>query len=147
CESTLAKLNEKLGWYEFLRLGTGEEKSGGRHRPSLLADHFEACIGAIYLDLGYGAVCQILDEWMKPLISASKSEDVTDYKTHLQEYVQTDNRKTIQYRLLKEEGPSNSPTFTMGVYLDDICMGVGTSTTKKKAEQKAAAEAFKKLAV
>ena len=147
CESTLAKLNEKLGWYEYLRLGTGEEKSGGRRRPSLLADQFEACIGAIYLDLGYGAVCRILDEWMKPLISAEKPEDVTDYKTLLQEYVQTDNRKTIHYRLLKEEGPSNSPTFTMGVYLDDICMGVGVSSTKKKAEQKAAAEAFKKLAV
>lgn len=146
CESTLARLNEKLGWYEFLRLGVGEEKSGGRHRASILADHFEACIGAIYLDLGYPAVKKILDEHMKPLIKAEKPEDVTDYKTQLQEFVQTDNRKTIKYRLLEETGPSNAPTFTMGVYLDDICMGTGTSSTKKRAEQKAAKEAFAKLA-
>ncbi len=146
CESTLAKLNKKLGWYEFLRLGVGEERNGGRMRPSILADHFEACIGAVYLDLGYDAAASILDEYMKPLIKAEKPEDVTDYKTQLQEYVQTDNRKTIQYRLLEETGPSNAPSFTMGVFLDDICMGIGQSTTKKKAEQKAAKEAFSKLA-
>lgn len=147
CESTLAKLNQHMGWYEFLRLGVGEEKSGGRSRPSILADHFEACIGAIYLDLGYQAAKKILDEYMKPLITAKKPEDVTDYKTQLQEYVQTDNKCTIQYRLLKESGPSNAPVFTMGVFLDEICMGQGESTTKKKAEQKAAKEAMRKLAV
>ncbi|MBF0580070.1 ribonuclease III [Erysipelotrichaceae bacterium RD49] len=147
CEATLAKLNEQLGWYKFLRLGVGEEKSGGRSRPSILADHFEACIGAIYLDLGYDAAAKILDEYMKPLITAEKPEDVTDYKTQLQEYVQTDNKRTIQYRLLEESGPSNSPTFKMGVFLDDICMGIGESSTKKKAEQKAAREAIRKLAI
>ncbi|MEY8380049.1 ribonuclease III [Ileibacterium valens] len=147
CESTLARLNDQLGWYEFLRLGVGEEKSGGRHRTSILADQFEACIGAVYLDLGYEAVEKILNEYMKPLISAThKPEDVTDYKTQLQEFVQTDNRKTIQYRLLSETGPSNAPTFKMGVFLDEICMGVGSSSTKKRAEQKAAKEAFAKLA-
>lgn len=147
CEATLAKLNRQLGWYKFLRLGVGEEKSGGRQRPSILADHFEACIGAIYLDLGYGAAEEILNEYMKPLITAEKSEDVTDYKTQLQEYVQTDNRRTILYRLLEETGPSNAPTFTMGVFLDGILMGTGLSSTKKSAEQKAAKEAIRKLAL
>ncbi len=146
CEQTLARLNLQLGWYNFLRLGVGEEKSGGRQRPSILADHFEACIGAVYLDMGYGAAKKILDEYMKPLITASKPEDVTDFKTQLQEYVQTDNRQTIQYRLLEETGPSNAPVFRMGVFLDDICMGEGESSTKKKAEQKAAKEALRKLA-
>lgn len=146
CEQTLARLNLQLGWYNFLRLGVGEEKSGGRQRPSILADHFEACIGAVYLDMGYGAAKKILDEYMKPLITASKPEDVTDFKTQLQEYVQTDNRQTIQYRLLEETGPSNAPLFRMGVFLDDICMGEGESSTKKKAEQKAAKEALRKLA-
>lgn len=146
CENTLVRLNKQLGWYEFLKLGVGEEKSGGRTRPSILADHFEACIGAIYLDLGYGAVDQILNEVMRPLIKAEKPEDVTDYKTQLQEYVQTDNRRSLQYRLIEETGPSNAPTFTMGVYLDGILMGSGTSTTKKKAEQKAAKQAYAKLA-
>lgn len=73
---------------------------------------------------------------MKPLITAEKPEDVTDYKTQLQEYVQTDNKRTIQYRLLDESGPSNSPTFKMGVFLDDICMGVGESSTKRKPNRK-----------
>lgn len=146
CESTLARLNRQLGWYNFLRLGVGEEKSGGRDRVSIQADQFEACIGAIYLDLGYGAAKAILDEYMKPLITAKKPEDVTDFKTQLQEYVQTDNRQTIQYRLMDESGPSNAPTFKMGVFLDDICMGVGESSTKKRAEQKAAQEAIRKLA-
>ncbi|MCF0107063.1 MAG: ribonuclease III [Holdemanella sp.] len=146
CEATLAKLNEKLGWYEFLRLGVGEEKTGGRHRASLLADQFEACIGAIYIDIGYDAVDEILTQVMKPLIDQEKSDEVTDYKTHLQEVIQADSRKTIQYRMIKEEGPSNAPVFTMGVYLDEILLGVGTSTTKKKAEQKAAKDAFDKMA-
>ncbi|MDO4466173.1 MAG: ribonuclease III [Bacillota bacterium] len=146
CEPTLAKLNIELGWYEYLLLGVGEEKSGGRSRKSILADQFEACIGAIYLDLGYKACDEILTTYMKPVFKQEKSEDVTDYKTHLQEVIQADSRKTIQYRLLEEIGPSNSPTFTMGVYLDDILLGTGTSSTKKKAEQKAAKDAFNKMA-
>jgi ribonuclease-3 len=146
CESTLAKLNRELGWNKFLRLGVGEEKSGGRSRNSILADHFEACIGAVYIDLGYEAAKEILDEYLKPQINAEKSEDVTDYKTQLQEYVQTDNRSTIQYRMLSESGPSNAPTFVMGVFLDDMCMGTGESSTKKRAEQKAAKHAIAKLA-
>ena len=115
-------------------------------RISLLADQFEACIGAIYIDQGYELVDRILLQYMKPLIGTVKDEDVTDYKTHLQEVIQADSRKTIQYRLLEETGPSNAPTFTMGVYLDDILLGTGKSTTKKKAEQKAAKNAFEKMA-
>lgn len=146
CEATLAHLNEQLGWYHFLMLGVGEEKSGGRTRPSILADHFEACIGAIYLDCGFDAVDEILQEVMKPVFKKEKSDEVTDFKTHLQEVIQADSRKTIQYKLLEEIGPSNAPTFTMGVYLDDILLGKGTSSTKKRAEQKAAKDAFEKMA-
>lgn len=146
CEPTLAKLNIELGWYEYLLLGVGEEKSGGRSRKSILADQFEACIGAIYLDLGYPTCDEILTKYMKPVFKQEKSEEVTDYKTHLQEVIQADSRKTIQYKLIEEVGPSNSPTFTMGVYLDDILLGKGTSSTKKKAEQKAAKDAFDKMA-
>lgn len=146
CESTLAVLNRQLGWYEFLRLGVGEEKTGGRHRESILADQFEACIGAIYIDQGYAVCDEILTKYMKPVFKQEKSEAVTDYKTHLQEVIQADSRKTIQYKLLEEKGPSNAPTFTMGVYLDDILLGQGTSSTKKKAEQKAAKDAFEKMA-
>lgn len=146
CEATLAHLNEQLGWYNYLMLGVGEEKSGGRKRASILADHFEACIGAVYLDQGYKAVDSILQKVMKPVFKEEKGDEVTDYKTHLQEVIQADSRKTLQYRLLEEVGPSNAPTFTMGVYLDDIQLGVGVSSTKKKAEQKAAKNAFEKMA-
>lgn len=146
CEATLAHLNEQLGWYKYLLLGVGEEKSGGRKRASILADHFEACIGAVYLDQGYEAVDSILQKVMKPVFKEEKGDEVTDYKTHLQEVVQADTRKTIQYKLIEEVGPSNAPTFTMGVYLDDICLGVGVSSTKKKAEQMAAKDAFEKMA-
>lgn len=146
CEATLAHLNEQLGWYKYLLLGVGEEKSGGRKRASILADHFEACIGAVYLDQGYEAVDSILQKVMKPVFKEEKGDEVTDYKTHLQEVVQADTRKTIQYKLIEEVGPSNAPTFTMGVYLDDICLGVGASSTKKKAEQMAAKDAFEKMA-
>ncbi|EOS61870.1 ribonuclease III [Firmicutes bacterium M10-2] len=146
CESTLAHLNKQLGWYQYLMLGVGEEKSGGRTRASILADHFEACIGAVYLDQGYAAVDRILQQVMKPVFRQEKSDEVTDYKTHLQEVIQADSRKTLQYRLLEEVGPSNAPTFTMGVYLDDIQLGIGVSSTKKKAEQMAAKNAFEKMA-
>lgn len=145
CEATLAKLNKKLGWYMYLKLGVGEEKNGGRNRDSILADQFEACLGAIYIDQGYASCDRLLKEYMLPLFTSEKSEDVKDYKTHLQEVIQADTRKTIQYRCLEEVGPSNAPTFTMGVYLDDILLGTGTSSTKKKAEQLAARDAFTKM--
>ena len=98
CESTLAMLNRQLGWYEFLRLGVGEERSGGRNRDSILADQFEACIGAIYIDQGYKACDRLLTQYMKPIFKQEKSEAVIDYKTHLQEVIQADSRKTIQYK-------------------------------------------------
>lgn len=145
CEATLARLNQQLGWYEYLKLGVGEERNGGRQRASILADQFEACLGAIYIDQGYAACDRLLKMYMLPLFKAEKSEDVKDYKTHLQEVIQADTRKNIQYRCLEEVGPSNAPTFTMGVYLDDILLGTGTSSTKKKAEQLAARDAFTKM--
>ncbi len=146
CEATLAHLNEKLGWYKYLRLGVGEEKSGGRRRPSIMADQFEACIGAIYIDSGYDAAAAVLQEVMAPVFRQEKTDEVIDYKTHLQEVIQADERKSVTYKLIEETGPSNRPTFTMGVYLDDILLGTGKAATKKRAEQKAAKDAFEKMA-
>lgn len=146
CETALAKLNKELGWYKFLRLGVGEEKTGGRQRMSLMADQFEAIIGAIYIDLGYDVVDELLMKYMLPTIINEEEEDLKDYKTHLQEVVQADSRKTIHYKMIEEVGPSNAPTFTMGVFLDDILLGTGKASTKKKAEQLAARNAFEKLA-
>ena len=75
----------------------------------------------------------------------SDSEVFKDYKTKLQEYVQTDRRKSVRYELVSETGPSNSPTFTMNAIVDDLIMGTGTGSSKKQAEQNAAKNAFEKL--
>ena len=124
----------------------GEEKSGGRERDSLLADMFEAMLGALYLDQGMEPVTKILEQVLTPAIKAPKSETLIDYKTRLQEVVQADTRKTLRYELLGMEGPSNHPEFEMAVLLDDIVLGTGKGNSKKRAEQMAAKAAFDKMA-
>ena len=146
CEEALARYNRQLGWGAYLRLGIGEEKSGGRERDSLLADMFEAMLGALYLDQGMEPVTKILEQVLTPAIKAPKSETLIDYKTRLQEVVQADTRKTLRYELLGMEGPSNHPEFEMAVLLDDIVLGSGKGNSKKRAEQMAAKAAFDKMA-
>lgn len=145
CEEALASYNRELGWYKYLYLGVGEEKMGGRNRDSILADMFEALLGAIYLDQGYDAIDIILDRVVTPMIASPKSERVIDYKTKLQEYVQSDSRKTVHYQVLSIDGPSNKPLFDVAVMLDDITLGVGQGYSKKRAEQMAAKDAFEKM--
>jgi ribonuclease-3 len=135
-----------IGWDECLMLGVGEERSGGRERNSLLSDMFEAVLGAIYLDVGYQYIDQILSVVITPFIDAPKEDSVVDYKTKLQEYIQADTRKTVAYHLVKTTGPSNNPNFLIEVRLDDIVLGRGEGSSKKKAEQQAAKDAFLKLA-
>lgn len=145
CEEALAEYNRKLGLGKYLLLGTGEEKSGGRNRDSLLADMFEAFLGALYLDQGMDAVDIILEQVLTPAITSPKSEAVIDYKTKLQEYVQADTRQTVHYELVRMDGPSNHPEFEMNVLLEDIVLGTGVGTSKKRAEQAAAKDAFEKM--
>lgn len=145
-EEALSEYAKELGWNKYLLLGIGEEKSGGRQRNSLLSDMFEAVLGAIYLDSGYANVANILEKVITPHISNPNSELVVDYKTKLQECIQADSRKTVQYNLLGSDGPSNAPTFEVAVVLDDIVLGVGIAGSKKKAEQLAAKQALIKLA-
>ena len=144
-EEALAEYTRTLGWNEYLLLGVGEEKSGGRNRDSLLGDMFEAILGAIYLDCGYDAVKTILDEVIRPHIKEPKSEKVTDYKTKLQEFIQADTRKTVRYDLIKSTGPSNAPIFEIAVKLDNVILGRGKGSSKKKAEQHAAKDALFKM--
>ena len=145
CEEALADYNRKLGLGQFLLLGTGEEKSGGRNRDSLLADMFEALLGALFLDQGMYAVDIILEQVLTPAITSPKSEAVIDYKTKLQEFVQADTRQTVHYELVRMDGPSNHPEFEMNVLLEDIILGTGVGTSKKRAEQAAAKDAFEKM--
>ncbi|MEE3487458.1 MAG: ribonuclease III [Bulleidia sp.] len=146
CEESLAEYARQLGLNQFLMLGSGEEKTGGRTKDAICGDMFEALLGALYLDSGWDTVDKWLSEVMKKDIRHPSDENVfKDYKTKLQEYVQTDSRRTVRYELVKEEGPSNAPTFTMNVIVDDLVLGTGTAHSKKQAEQNAAKNAFEKM--
>lgn len=146
CESALVDYAKACGLKDYLLLGKGEEKSNGRDRVSLQADAFEAFIGAVYLDKGLMEVYKIFDKIVIPIAIAEKTDNFIDYKSHLQELVQSDKR-SLEYKVVSEEGPSHNKTFTTRVYMDDILMGEGKGKSKKEAEQNAAEAALKKLAM
>ena len=146
CEKALAIYARQLHLNQYLRLGTGEEKSGGREKDAIIADMMEAFLGALYLDQGMDAVDNILKEVITPRLAHPQDVGVIhDYKTKLQEFVQADNSRQVRYVLVKESGPSNSPVFVMNCMIDDLVMGTGSGTSKKQAEQNAAHNAFEKL--
>lgn len=146
CEKALAQYGRQTHLNEFLLLGSGEEKTGGREKNAIIADMFEAFLGALYLDQGMAAVDKILTEVMTPYLKHPSSVKViTDYKTKLQEYVQADNRRTVRYELVSETGPSNAPVFVMNVLVEDLVLGTGKGSSKKQAEQNAAKDAFDKM--
>ena len=145
CEQSLAEYTRKLNLAQFLKLGMGEEKTGGRDRDSILADMFEALLGALYLEAGMEPINNILTEVIMPHLQHPLDEIITDYKTKLQEYVQADLRKSVTYHVVSVTGPSNYPEFVIQVMLDDIVLGTGKGHSKKKAEQKAAQDAFSKM--
>jgi ribonuclease-3 len=145
-EESLARFAREQNLGSYILLGVGEEKSGGRDRDSVLADIFEAFIGAVYLDCGEDGVIKILEKTIFMHTNDLDYDDITDYKTNLQELMQADTRKTVTYELIDTSGPSNAPEFTMCVLMDDMRLGVGKGTSKKKAEQQAAKDALNKLA-
>lgn len=146
CEKALAIYARELHLNDFLLLGAGEEKSGGREKDAIIADMMEAFLGALYLDQGFPAVDNILDEVITPRLAHPEDVGVIhDYKTKLQEYVQVDSSRQVHYVLVKETGPSNNPQFVMNCMIDDLVMGTGTGSSKKQAEQNAARNAFEKL--
>ena len=143
CEEALYEYSIKLALNEELLLGKGEEESGGKYRKAIVADIFEAFIGALYLDKGLEIVNEFLKHNIIPMIENHKLDFINDYKSILQELVQTD-RKSLKYQVIKEEGPAHSKTFTVEVMIDNICYGIGTASSKKEAEQEAAKDALKK---
>ena len=144
CEKTLAIIAREFGLNEFIKLGQGEEKTGGRNRDSVVADMFEAFIGAVYLDTNLKNVYKLLDILMKDHIGKA-GEETYDYKTRLQEYVQADSRKSIIYELVWQRGPSNKPEFKIACKIDDLIYGYGVGPSKKEAEKMAAKDALEKL--
>ena len=141
CEEALVKYAEKINLKDFILLGHGEELSNGRNRPAIIADCFEALFGAIYLDQGYFVAYELFEKLVIPHLNLL--DDIKDYKSTLQEYVQS-FKNTISYELINEEGPAHDKTYTVKVLMDGITLGVGIGKTKKEAEQNAAKEALEK---
>ena len=135
--------SHELGLNEYLRLGNGETLRGGKYRKAIVADIFESFIGAMYLDLGFDFVKDFLYKHIIPLIEDKHIDFFDDYKSVLQELVQTD-KKSLEYIVVNEEGPAHNKTFTVEVKIDNITYGSGTAHSKKEAEQIAAKSALKK---
>lgn len=143
CEKALAEYAAEIGLGEFLRLGKGEENNGGRERPSITSDAFEALIAAIYLDSGLEEARKFVLRFAIPHIEHLLSEQITeDYKTALQQIVQQEQGEKLEYVLVGEEGPAHQRTFTMEARLNSNVIGCGKGSSKREAEQRAAKEAL-----
>jgi ribonuclease-3 len=145
CENAFYEYALSLNFNEYVKLGHGEEQSGGKFRKAILADVFEAFIGATYLDQGLDKVKEIINTVVIPKIESENEYFFKDYKTMLQELVQVEKRVVV-YDLIKEVGPPHDKTFTVVVKVDGIKFGEGTAKSKKQAEQEAALDALKKQA-
>ncbi|MEK4441141.1 MULTISPECIES: ribonuclease III [Niallia] len=138
CEPSLVSFANELSFGKYVLLGKGEEMTGGRTRPALLADVFEAFIGALYLDQGLDSVVAFLEEVVFPKINNGAFSHVMDFKSQLQEYVQRDAVGTIEYKILLEKGPAHNREFISQVFLNNRELGTGMGRSKKEAEQQAA---------
>ena len=145
CEPSLVSFAHGLAFGDLVLLGKGEELTGGRERPALLADVFEAFVGALYLDQGIEKVRGFLESVVFPKINEGAFSHVMDYKSQLQELVQRDGRGIVEYRVLQEKGPAHNREFMSRVSMDGVELGIGTGKSKKEAEQKAAQVALKLL--
>ena len=143
CEQTLALCARDLGLGEWLRLGKGEELTGGRDRDSITSDAMEALLGAIYLDGGFANAKEFIDRFI--LNDIENKQLFYDSKTTLQEIVQGSYDDDVRYELVKEEGPDHNKSFYVHALLGSTVLGEGTGHTKKAAEQQAAYCAIKKL--
>ncbi|TDA65648.1 MAG: ribonuclease III [Clostridia bacterium] len=143
CEPTLARVARKLDLGRYLLLGRGEELSGGRERPSILADVFEAVCGAICLDVGLEAAREfILGQLSSALQELETQRDYGDYKTVLQELVQRKYDENVSYLILDERGPDHRKEFVAGVRFHGRILATGSGRSKKEAEQQAAKKAL-----
>ncbi len=144
CERALSNVMRNLNISEYMNIGRCEEATNGRNKDALLADMFEAVLGAIYLDSDFETartVCfGLLKETYEDVISGRGL--FSDYKTKLQEVCQVNGSVTIEYRVLEQKGPDHSKTYTIGVYLENELLGTGTGKNKKEAQQAAAKEAL-----
>ncbi|MFV5908777.1 ribonuclease III [Staphylococcus arlettae] len=145
CEPSLVIFAKKIRLNDLILLGKGEEKTGGRLRPSLVSDAFEAFVGALYLDQGLDSVWYFAERIIFPFVEADVLDGVVDFKTQFQEFVHQQNKGDVTYRLINEEGPAHHRLFTSEVILEDTAVAEGKGKTKKESEQKAAEKAYKTM--
>lgn len=143
CEKSLVKVAQKINLGDYLLLGKGEEKSGGRKRKSILADAVEAVIGAIYLDQGYEKARDFILLHLKDYIEESANGDYYDYKSQLQEMVQAYSSENVSYKIISESGPAHCKNFVAGVFFRGKLIAAGEGKSKKEAEQNAAEKVLK----
>jgi ribonuclease-3 len=146
CESSLCESARKIGLGSCLMLGKGEESGGGRDRTSILADAFEALIGAIYLDGGEEVARRFINRFILRE-EEGKSKEITDYKTLLQEIVQKSHEEVMSYRLCDAIGPDHEKKFIVEVLFNSNVIGTGEGHSKKEAEQMAAKSALQLMGI
>ncbi len=141
-EESLYKLALSMNFDKYILLGNSEIISNGNHKSSIISDSFEAVLAAIYKDGGFATAY----EWLKKAIPEdlyfSAKDELNDYKTTFQEYIQRDGSAKIEYKLIEETGPAHSKTFRVGVYVNGKFMAEGIDSSKKHAEQNAAKNAL-----
>lgn len=140
CEKSLDVYAREIGLGDYLLLGKGEERTGGRERASVLSDAFEAVIAAIYLDGGMEPAKKFVLRFVRPYVEAKPV--FKDYKTMLQEVTQKNPGEKLEYVLVSESGPDHDKHFEVEVHLNSNVIGRGSGPSKKKAEQDAAREAL-----
>ena len=143
CENALYEYSLHLGLNQHILLGKGESDNGGNLRKAIVADIFESFTGALFLDKGIDVVKDFIYKYVIPIIENKEIDFFDDYKSVLQELVQTDKR-SLEYVVINEEGPAHNKTFTVEVKIDDVIYGRGVAHSKKEAEQNAAKDALKK---
>ena len=144
CENANYCYATGLGLTKYILVGHGEQNDGNL-KKAIVADIFEALMGAIYLDLVYATVRKTILDVVVPYIKDPNITFFSDYKSSLHEYIQT-TQKSLEYRLINEEGPAHDKRFTVEVIIDNIVYGEGAGTSKKEAEQEAAKQALDKMA-
>lgn len=144
--TTLAVISQKMGLNNFILLSKGEEQSGGKHKEGILADLFEAFLGAVYLDQGFEKAKKIFNKFLLPYLKdIIRNKKYIDPKTYLQEITQEKWQNLPHYKLVAEKGPDHNKTFIVEVYLGENLMGKGEGPSKQRAEEEAARNALRHL--
>lgn len=143
CEKALFEFSKQISLGEFILLGKGEENTGGRNRPSIVSDAFEAVIAAVFLDGGMEAAREYVLGFIPKDLDKNSAKKLQDYKTILQEIIQRNPEEKVEYVLRSQSGPDHDRHFVVEVCLNTNIIGHGEGHSKKQAEQQAAKEALR----